>query len=122
MISLYGLFDPRQGRREVYIGATKSTLPQRIANHFSAAKLAKHQKNHKERWLDELRALKLKPVVMIFGQVPFCTAAEAEARLIKLFKRLRGKHCLNGFALMPYAGKYRSIPNAVGRWEIMVDG
>ena len=91
VIKIYGLYDPRLGYDEVYVGA--SVLPEsRFVNHLAGSR---YGKTKKDKWICDLRKMGLQPLLVIYEAVSLEHAKEAEQDVINTIKAMGERRLLN---------------------------
>ena len=97
MVYLYSLTDPRPGRDEIYIGASRNPK-RRLSAHLQCD----DWQSRKTKWIEELKAEGLRPLLDILDAIDDADAPAAELRLIDLWRARWGSLCVNHGSQVPY--------------------
>lgn len=89
MISIYMLTDPT-GADTCYVGMTSQPVEARFKQH-----LIEKVCPPKRRWIQQLAAQRMQPVLTVLDVVPESDWRDAERDAIAMVRAVRGAHCLN---------------------------
>jgi hypothetical protein len=97
-VVIYGLYDPRPGRKEVYIGSS-CRMKSRFSGHISSARselvyyrsFPNHYLYKKDKWISELLVIGMLPKLVIYCEVDKKDAPQAERDAIQMVRAIRGK-------------------------------
>lgn len=85
MVTIYGLIDPRNNELK-YVGKTVKSLSVRLSAHISESK--RDGKSKRDRWVNKLSSLKLRPEIFVIETVESDSWKDAEKFWISYFKSL----------------------------------
>lgn len=87
---IYGLLDPRSQYNHIrYIGITTRNLNERFVEHVYESKF---KRNHKEKWINKLKILGLKPIIV---QIAVCDESDWEQFWIRQYRWKYGDKLTN---------------------------